>query len=75
MTDIVIVRQRLLDAETALHKLLTGTLEVTVSVGGYGATTYSQTNIAQLRAYIAQLKSEIAKCEGRPRRGPLLIRF
>ena len=75
MTDILVLRQRLLDAETALHQLLTGTLEVSVSVGGYGATTYSQTNIAQLRAYIAQLKSEIAKHEGRPRRGPLLIRF
>lgn len=75
MTDLLVLRQRLLDAENALHRLMTGELEVTVSVGGYGATTYAQSSIEQLHRYIAQLKSDIAKQEGRPRRGPLLIRF
>jgi len=75
MTDLVTLRQRLLEAEGALHRLMTGELEVTVSVGGYGATTYAQTDIDKLNAYISRLKSEIAAKEGRPRRGPLFMKF
>ena len=75
MTDIATLRQRLLEAEDALHRLMIGELEVTVSVGGYGATTYAQTGINKLNAYISKLKSEIAAIEGRPRRGPLFMKF
>ena len=72
---IELLKERLTDAESALHRLMVGELEVTVSVGGYGATTYAQTNINKLTAYIAKLKSEIAVKEGRPRRGPLFMKF
>jgi gpW len=75
MPDLITLSQRLLDAEGALHRLMIGELEVTVSVGGFGATTYAQTDINKLNAYISRLKSEIAAIEGRPRRGPLFIRF
>ena len=75
MTELITLRQRLLDAETALHRLMIGELEVTVSVGGYGATTYAQTDINKLTVYIATLKSNIASKEGRPRRGPLFMKF
>ena len=75
MTDITTLRERLFEAEGALHRLMIGELEVTVSVGGYGATTYAQTDINKLNAYISKLKSEIAAIEGRPRRGPLFMKF
>ncbi len=67
--------QRLNEAETALHRLMTGELEVTVSVGGYGATTYAQVDSAKLSDYVTRLKCQIAVLERRSRRGPLLMRF
>ncbi len=75
MTNLITLKHGLVDAEIALHKLMTGEQEVTVSVDGYGATTYAQAQTEQLRAYISQLESKIAKTEGRPKRGPLWIRF
>ena len=75
MSSLKILRSRLLQAEDALHRLMTGELEVTVSVGGYGATTYAQTNIDKLNTYITKLKSEIASKQGRRSRGPLLVKF
>ena len=75
MTDLQTLRQRLQEAEGALHRLMMGELEVTVSVTGYGATNYNSVNKHQLEAYIAQLKVHIAKKTGRSRRGPLLIKF
>ena len=72
---IELLKERLTDAESALHRLMVGELEVTVSVGGYGATTYAQTDMNKLTAYIAKLKSEIAAKEGHPRRGPLFMKF
>jgi hypothetical protein len=75
MTDLNTLKQRLIEAETALHRLMIGELEVTVSVGGYGATTYNQTSADKLSAYVAGLKNEIARRQGGSRRGPLLMRF
>lgn len=75
MTDLNTLKQRLAEAEAALHRLMTGELEVTVSVGGYGATTYNQASADRLSAYIARLKNEIASREGGVRRGPILMRF
>lgn len=75
MPDLITLRQRLLEAEDALHRLMIGELEVTVSVGGFGATTYAQTDINKLNAYISTLKSQIAAIEGCPRRAPLFMKF
>ena len=75
MSDLSTLHQRLVEAERALHRLMIGELEVTASVGGYGATTYAQSDINKLNAYIAKLKTEIAAKERRPRRGPLFMRF
>ncbi len=75
MHDLTTLRQRLAEAETALHRLMTGELEVTVSVGGYGATTYTQVSSDKLNQYITRLQHQIAVAEKRPRRGPLFIRF
>lgn len=75
MADLIILKQRLFEAEAALHRLMTGELEVTVSVGGFGATTYNQISVDKLSAYVAKLKNDIAKREGGLRRGPILMRF
>ncbi len=66
---------RLLQAVEARHKLLTGTQEITVSLHGYGTTTYSQANIAGLERYINELKQDIAKKSGKSRRGIIRVRF
>ena len=75
MTDLQTLRQRLQEAEGALHRLMMGELEVTVSVTGYGATNYNSVNKHQLETYIGQLKGQIAKQSGHSRRGPLFIKF
>ena len=74
-TSLSVLRQRLDEAETALHRLMLGELEVTVSVTGYGATNYNSVNQHQLEAYIAKLKLQLAKHTGRPKRGPIFFRF
>jgi len=75
MSRLKTLRSRLLQAEMALHRLMIGELEVHVSVGGYGSTTYSQADMDKLNTYITQLKSEIAARQGKHRRGPLLVKF
>lgn len=75
MNNLPTLKKRLIEAQDALHRLMVGELEVTVSVGGFGATTYAQTDINKLKAYITELKSDIASLEGGKRRGPLYIRF
>jgi hypothetical protein len=75
MTDLPTLQGRLSEAETARHRLLTGAMEVTVSLQGLGATTYTQATARALDKYISELRSEIAKLTGGPRRGPLLMKF
>lgn len=74
-TDLATLRKRLDEAEAALHRLMVGELEVTVSVVGFGATNYTQTNRNQLERYIAKLKSDIARQTGQARRSPIFFRF
>lgn len=64
MAMIETLKERLAEAETAYHKLMIGEKEVSVTVGGFGATTYSQASITQLEKYIASLKAQIASAEG-----------
>lgn len=75
MSSLKTLRSRLIQAEMALHRLMIGELEVHVSVGGYGSTTYSQTDIDKLNIYITKIKSEIAARQNKHRRGPLLVKF
>jgi len=51
---------RLVQAEDALHKLLTGRSTVECRDSNGASIVYSRTNIGSLRAYIEQLKAEIA---------------
>ncbi|TKW61710.1 MAG: hypothetical protein DI628_03540 [Blastochloris viridis] len=75
MSDLGTLQSRLADAETARHKLLTGTQEVTVNLHGFGSTTYTQANVKALDRYIAELRMQIARLTGGPRRGPILFKF
>lgn len=61
--DLATLQTRLLEAELALHKLLTGTLEVKVEFDTI-RTTYNAGDINKLRAYIEQLKAEISAAGG-----------
>ena len=75
MTDLPTLQARLTEAETARHRLLTGAMEVTVSLQGLGTTTYTQATARALDKYIGELRAEMAKLTGGPRRGPLLMKF
>ena len=76
MTETVSnLETRLVQAKEARHRLLTGTQEVSVSLHGYGATSYSQGNIDALERYIHELEGEIAKRGGKSRRGIIRTRF
>ena len=76
MTETLLeLETRLVQAREARHRLLTGTQEVSVSLHGYGSTTYSTNNIEALEQYINELKTEIAKRNGNPRRGIIRAKF
>jgi ABC-type phosphate transport system substrate-binding protein len=75
MTDMLTLQNRLAEAESARHQLLTGTREVTVSLQGLGSTTYTPATAAVLDKYIGELRGQIAKLSGGPRRGPILVKF
>jgi hypothetical protein len=76
MTDTLLeLQSRLVQAKEARHRLLTGSQEVTVSLHGYGSTTYSATNVEALERYIHELEAEIAKKSGSARRGIIRTSF
>lgn len=72
---IDVLKQRLMEAEEAYHKLMIGEKEVSVSVGNFGSTSYNQTNISQLEKYISALKTQINKVEGRASRRVIKVVF
>ncbi len=69
------IKQRLAEAEEAYHRLMIGDKEVSVSIGNFGSTTYNQTSIKGLEAYIASLKSQISKAMGKPSRRIMKVSF
>ena len=66
ITNVEILKIRLIEAEEAYHKLMIGEKEVSVSVGSFGSTTYNQASRTALEGYISSLKSQIAAAEGTP---------
>ena len=75
MAMIDVLKQQLMEAEEAYHKLMIGEKEVSVSVGNFGSTSYNQTNISQLEKYISALKTQINKVEGRASRRVIKVVF
>lgn len=69
MTDLATLQSWLLEAETAQHRLLTGTKTVTLEEGE-SRVTYSEANADKLAAYIQNLRLRISRAGGpRCRRG------
>lgn len=66
ITNIEVLKTRLVEAEDAYHKLMIGEKEVSVSVGSFGSTTYNQASRTALESYISSLKSQISAAEGTP---------
>lgn len=66
---------RLVQAKEARHRLLTGTQEVSVSLHGYGSTTYTTSSIEALEKYIHELQMEISRRSGTSRRGIIRTSF
>lgn len=75
MADLATLQIRLAEAEEAHHQLMTGAKEVSVTIGGYGATTYTQVNAEKLEQYIQKLNTQIARLGGGTRRGVILTEF
>jgi hypothetical protein len=76
MNDSILeLETRLVQAKEARHRLLTGTQEVSVSLHGYGSTTYTAGNVEALEKYIHDLQVEIAKRSGTARRGIIRTSF
>ncbi|MCP4548488.1 MAG: hypothetical protein GY835_18680 [bacterium] len=73
MTDLATLKERLVQAETALHLLVTGGQRQSVDVGVDGRVTYTAANVGELRSYIAGLQNTIARLDGSSRRGPLYL--
>ncbi|MBI5135784.1 MAG: phage tail protein [Nitrospirae bacterium] len=74
MAQIDVLQQRLAEAETAYHALMTGERIVSISIEGRGQS-YIPTDAGKLSAYIDRLKGEIARLSGSPRRGPVRVVF
>ena len=64
MADLATLQGWLTEAETAKHKLLTGSLAATVKYNGQNEVTYANTDIDKLDAYIASLRAQIGGLEG-----------
>lgn len=79
MTDCATKRLWLAEAELALHRLLTGQQAVEIDFGPSKGVKYTQANVDDLRAYVSQLRREVAECDGTaattPRRGPVRFVF
>lgn len=66
MVDTVTLQARLEEAETALHQLMVGAKSVRVSYDGQ-SVEYVLADTGRLRAYIAELKSQLGQTGGRTR--------
>lgn len=77
MTDCATKKLWLAEAEHALHRLLTGTAEQTVTFGSGKSVTYTAASIDKLKAYVNDLKNQVAECDGQApcKRGPIRFVF
>ncbi|MFV0626614.1 MAG: gpW family head-tail joining protein [Alphaproteobacteria bacterium] len=69
------LKQRLIEAEVAYHKLMLGEKEVSITLSNFGSTSYNQTNKKDLEGYISDLKSQIARIQGKPTRRIIRVEF
>lgn len=69
MTNAVILQQRLTEAETALHKLLTGSKVQEIRHGQNEQMTFAKADVPQLRLYINELRAQLGLDPVTPPRG------
>ena len=69
--EITDLRSRIAEAKAALHKILLGDKETHVTFGTNRETQWNSVKPAELRAYIAQLESELSQALGSRPRGPI----
>jgi hypothetical protein len=69
MTDAVILQQRLTEAETALHKLLTASKVEEIRHGQNEHMRFAKADIPALRLYINDLRSQLGLDPVSPPRG------
>lgn len=75
MSDLATLQARLVEAEAALHALLTGSMEASIDYDGR-QVAFTMANADRLDAYVARLKSQIAALDptaARPRRNRRVI--
>lgn len=63
MADHATLQTRLDEAESAYHRLLTGSLEESIGLGDM-QVRYTRSESASLATYIAQLRSDVAAAGG-----------
>lgn len=63
MTDLITLQTRLAEAQTAYHRLITGSLEESISLGDMNVR-YTRANLDALERYIRNLQAEIAAAGG-----------
>ncbi len=64
MADLVTLQGWLAEAETARHKLLTGSLRASVTYNGQNVVSFARTEIGALDSYIAALRAQIGTGNG-----------
>jgi hypothetical protein len=74
MTDLVTLQARLAEAETALHQVVTQQRAVSVEYDGR-KVSYSMANVGNLRAYVAELRDQVARLTGTRRRRAFRVTF
>lgn len=72
MAELAQLQTWLTEAETALHKLQTGTRVVDVTHEDT-RTRYQEADIAKLEKYISSLKMQISVAQGNPARRPIWL--
>lgn len=65
MADLVTLNQRLTEAESALHRLATGSMVEEITGPNQTKTRFMASDMDRLQKYIGLLKSDIARVSGR----------
>ena len=75
--DLLALKIKLAEAETAYHQLSIGSKRASVGFGPSKSVSFTQANISDLRRYINELKSQIAELTGcaKNQRKPVRFRF
>ncbi len=63
MADLITLQARLAAAETAYHRLMTGSIEESIGLGDM-QVRYTRADADKLAGYISQLKGDVAAAGG-----------